>query len=384
MWLHPTTIPYEMRALFNLTNGEQGAFVVATNASWGINYGNSSENTLWCGYYDDLGAEGILNCGATANLDVNIDVVDDLPTGCGSPYMVSITASDDNDVRTSQAYGPTTVDLAAPGEAVFLPSGSSGYSPTSGTSFATPCVAGAIALIYSAPCPELMELALGNPQAAADVVRGYIFEGVDVVDNLIGETVTGGRLNVNNSLQLALANCGPIECAPDSIFATAGCVYSADSDTVLTEVTLGVELSSSFCATSTLCVWNDADSMAWQCDSLSISSGEVLTYSGLLPNVNYAYSYTVDSLPLGYAIDIQTPACDALIPGCTAPTADNYDSLATIDDGSCYFPCIDFEFSILTDCWPEETGWELVSEGGEVVASVSPGTYQRNKVIVVF
>ena len=99
-----------------------------------------------------------------------------------------------------------------------------------------------------------MELALGNPQAAADVVRGYIFEGVDVVDNLIGETVTGGRLNVNNSLQLALANCGPIECAPDSIFATAGCVYNADSDTVLTEVTLGVELSSSLCATSTLCV----------------------------------------------------------------------------------------------------------------------------------
>ena len=119
--------------------------------------------------------------------------------------MLSITATDDNDVRTFSAYGATTVDFGAPGDNVFLPSGSSGYSGTSGTSFATPCVAGAIALIYSAPCPELMELALGNPQAAADLVRGYVFDGVDVVNNLVGETVTGGRLNVNNSLQLVIA-----------------------------------------------------------------------------------------------------------------------------------------------------------------------------------
>ena len=119
--------------------------------------------------------------------------------------------------------------------------------------------------------------------------------------------------------------------------------------------------------------------MAWQCDSLSINSGETILLSGSVPNVNYAYSYTVDSLPLGYAIDIQTPACDALIQGCTGPQRTTTIRLATIDDGSCDFPCIDFEFSILTDCWPEEIGWELVLDGGEVVASVSPGTYQRHK-----
>ena len=95
----------------------------------------------------DLGEVGILNCGATANNSYNVDVVDHLPTGCSSPYMLSVTATDDNDVRTFSAYGATTVDLAAPGDDVFLPSGSAGYSPTSGTSFATPCVAGAIALI---------------------------------------------------------------------------------------------------------------------------------------------------------------------------------------------------------------------------------------------
>ena len=73
-----------------------------------------------------------------------------MPTGCSSPYMVSVTATDDNDVRTFSAYGATTIDLGAPGDAVFLPSGTSGYGNTSGTSFASPCVAGAIALVYSA------------------------------------------------------------------------------------------------------------------------------------------------------------------------------------------------------------------------------------------
>ena len=122
-------------------NGTQGAFVVATNASWGIDGANPANYPVWCAYYDDLGAVGILNCGATANNNVNIDVVGDMPTGCGSDYMVAVTATNSSDVRTFSGYGATTIDLGAPGENVFLPSGSSGYGGTSGTSFASPCVA---------------------------------------------------------------------------------------------------------------------------------------------------------------------------------------------------------------------------------------------------
>ena len=74
-----------------------------------------------------------------------------------------------------------SIDLGAPGEQVYLPSGSSNYGNTSGTSFASPCVAGAIALVYSVPCPDLAELAIANPQGAADLVLGYIYDGVDLV-----------------------------------------------------------------------------------------------------------------------------------------------------------------------------------------------------------
>ena len=201
--------PYTMRDLYNNSNGASGALVVATNASWGIDGANPANYPVWCAYYDDLGAVGILNCGATANNNVNIDVVGDMPTGCGSDYMVGVTATNSSDVRTFSGYGATTIDLGAPGESVYLASGSSGYGNTSGTSFASPCVAGAIAMVYSAPCADLASSALVTPQAAADAVLGFILDGVDVVDNLVGETVTGGRLNVRNALDLAIGACNP-------------------------------------------------------------------------------------------------------------------------------------------------------------------------------
>ena len=369
--------PFEMRALYNASEGARGAFVVATNASWGIDLADPANYPVWCAYYDDLGAQGILNCGATANQQYNIDTQGDMPTGCSSPYMVAVTATDDNDVRTFSGYGATTIDLGAPGDAVYLPSGSTGYGNTSGTSFASPCVAGAIALVYSAPCPDLMELALSNPQAAADLVRGYILDGTDEVPNLIGETVTGGRLNVHNALSLALANCGPLECAPDSIYATTGCVYNPSLDSVVTEINLGVELSSFLCSTSEVCLSAMSDSSEAACDSIALAPGDIYTFSGLMPSVTYELSYTVDSLSSD-AVLIQTLACDTLVPGCNAPSANNFDPSATIDDGSCDFPCIDFTLSFLTDCWPQESGWNLVS-ADTVVAQVSTGEYTEEQ-----
>ena len=73
---------------FSTSDGARGAFV-ATNASWGIDLANPANYPVWCAYYDDLGEQGILNCGATANAQYNIDTQGDMPTGCSSPYMVS-------------------------------------------------------------------------------------------------------------------------------------------------------------------------------------------------------------------------------------------------------------------------------------------------------
>ena len=124
------------------------------------------------------------------------------------------------------------------------------------------------------------------------------------------------------------------------------------------------------------------------CDSLMIASGETYTFSGMYPSASYAFYVTVDSL-VSDTIMVSTPACDTLVPGCTTAVdafgneALNFDPLATIDDGSCEFPCVDFSLTILTDCWPEEVGWELVL-GDTVVASVDAGGYSEAETEVSF
>lgn len=211
------TYPLNMRKLYNETSGALGAFVVATNSSWGTDFGQPADAPLWCAMYDTLGYYGVLSCGATANNDVNIDEVGDLPTACPSPHMISVTATNTNDVRTFSGYGTTHVDLGAPGEDVYLANNSS-YGTTSGTSFATPCVAGAIALLYSAPCPTFMPLVYSAPAEAALLMRDYIFDGVTSVSNLAAETGTGGRMDVFASLNLLIQNCSSTDClAPFSL-----------------------------------------------------------------------------------------------------------------------------------------------------------------------
>ena len=202
------TYPLVMRRLYNSTNGAQGAFVVSTNASWGIDGADHTQYPLWCAMYDTLGTAGILNCGATANNNVDIDQVDDMPTGCESDFMVSVTATNTEDIRTFSGYGATTIDVGAPGDQVFTTQMGGGTGAASGTSFASPLTAGIIALLYSAPCASLMDLVHGDPREGALYVRQALFNGVEQVGNLPGNCVTGGRVNSNNSLLWIMNDCG--------------------------------------------------------------------------------------------------------------------------------------------------------------------------------
>ncbi len=204
--------PLAMRQLYNNSGGAQGAFVVATNASWGINFGQPDNAPLWCAIYDELGANGILNCGATANLNIDVDVSGDLPTTCPSEYLIAVTNLKKNDEKeTLAAYGPTHVDLGAYGSDVFTLTANN-YGSFGGTSGATPQVTGAVALLYSTPCPDLMDLINTDPAAATLQIKDYILEGADPNASLDGITVSGGKLNLYNSVQLALDDCSP--CSP--------------------------------------------------------------------------------------------------------------------------------------------------------------------------
>ncbi len=209
--------PLNARTLWNNTNGAEGAFVVATNASWGIDGANPANYPVWCGFYDDLGQAGILNCGATTNSNLDVDVSGDMPTACSSTYMVGVTATDNNDIITFSGVGDQTLDVAAPGDNIFTTQPNGGYGSTSGTSFASPLTAGVIGLMYSIPCPNFMALVQNNPQNAADIVFNALMDGVDQSAHLQARTISGGRINSKNSIDLLMDQTCSSCIAPDNI-----------------------------------------------------------------------------------------------------------------------------------------------------------------------
>lgn len=200
--------PYNFRKRYNETQGAEGAFVVATNASWGIDFGKSEDAPLWCALYDSLGRVGILNACATANRNVNVDVDGDLPTSCESDYLISVTNVNKNNNKVSSAgFGRKSVDLGAYGSEAYTVRKGGDYGAFGGTSAATPHVAGTIGLMYSTPCTRLAEMSRQNPSLAALMVKDMILSSVTPNASLQGITVTGGVLNVAGAMQKSLTLC---------------------------------------------------------------------------------------------------------------------------------------------------------------------------------
>ena len=196
------TYPLVMRQMWNNSNGSQGAFVVATSASWGIDGANPSNYPLWCQFYDTLGHYGILNVGATTNQNLDVDVAGDMPTGCVSNYMIGVGRTGNQD-QTAGGYGDQTIQLGAPGINVVTTNGTSGTTTTTGTSFSCPLTAGVIALAYSIPCPSFMTVVNSNPQNAADLVLQSLLTGTDPKPQLTSKFITGGRLNSFNTITVS-------------------------------------------------------------------------------------------------------------------------------------------------------------------------------------
>jgi hypothetical protein len=192
---------WKARKRYNETNGTQGAFVVAVNCSWGVDYGQPADAPLWCEAFEELGAVGILSIGATANLPVNVDVVGDLPTTCPSPYLIAVSSIDsNNELAATAAWGQINIDIAAYGEGVFTTQQNSGYGTSSGTSFAAPQLTGAIGLLYAAACPNLISIAKSNPAAAALWTRQLILESSEGEASLLNLIASGARLQIGDLL----------------------------------------------------------------------------------------------------------------------------------------------------------------------------------------
>lgn len=191
----------KQRKIYNQTNGAQGAFVVSTNSSFGIDYGRPVNYPLWCAFYDSLGNAGILSAGAGPNLNVNIDTQGDIPTTCPSKYLIAVTNTTRTDARNSGAgYGSINMDIGAPGTSILSTIPTNNYGTLTGTSMATPQVAGAIALLHAGAHSYYMQLMKNDPDSAAELFKQFILSAVDTIPSMNGVTVSNGRLNLNKLL----------------------------------------------------------------------------------------------------------------------------------------------------------------------------------------
>ncbi len=210
----------DQRALYDSTDGEKGAFVVATNSSFGVDYADCSTGSypLWNDIYTAMGEVGILSAAATINAGQNVDVIGDVPTGCDSDYLVTVTNTTRYDSKNSSAgYGATTIDLGAPGTATLSLNSSGGTGVLTGTSMATPHVCGTVGFLHSIATAGFEAFYKANPGEGALILKQFILDGVDTIPDLENTTVSGGRLNLYNTSAMVVNYMGADSTDPNPV-----------------------------------------------------------------------------------------------------------------------------------------------------------------------
>lgn len=168
---------------------QRGVNVRVVNDSWGgSGFSQSLKDAI-----DAAGNQGIVSVVAAGNNHANNDSVLTYPADFNSPSIIAVAASDQNDNPASFTnYGASSVALAAPGVLIYSTyyNSTTAYATMSGTSMASPHVAGAAALMLS----------VNNGLTIASI-KSTLLNTVDKLSQWSGRVASGGRLNLAKAVQ---------------------------------------------------------------------------------------------------------------------------------------------------------------------------------------
>jgi len=154
-----------------------------TSNSWGG--GGASEAQK-----EAFQSSSALHIMAAGNNYSNNDFIANYPSNYEISNNIAVAASDRNDKKPGFSnYGATMVDITAPGKDIYSCAPGGGYQSMSGTSMATPHVAGVAGLVASA-----------FPDLTAEQLKDRILAGADKLDSWKSKVVDGNRLNAHGAL----------------------------------------------------------------------------------------------------------------------------------------------------------------------------------------
>ncbi len=196
---------------------------VTSNSYSGTRYSSTLRDEI-----KNLKSLGIMVTAAAGNdgWDLDDKGKNIYPACYNEENVISVAAMDHNgNMPAWSNRGTTRVDLAAPGNSIISTVRNNDYAYMSGTSMATPYVAGTMALLFSY-----------EPSLTVARAREVLLGGVDPLPGPVGGlTVTDGGVNAATSL-------GILQAVPEPVFQPQGGFYSNDVQVTISCLLSGADI----------------------------------------------------------------------------------------------------------------------------------------------